>query len=117
MRSHILYLKDIVESIEKILEYSEDIDYEEFITSSMIFDAVVRNFEIIGEATKNISDEIKSEFPDIPWSDMIGMRNILIHSYFGVDYLIVWNTIELLPNLLREITQVLQVYEDESLTD
>ncbi|MCP5107752.1 MAG: DUF86 domain-containing protein, partial [bacterium] len=79
MRSHTLYLKDISESIEKILEYTKEIDCEDFIENTMVFDAVVRNFEIIGEAAKNIPDEIKLKFPDIPWTDMVGMRNILIH--------------------------------------
>lgn len=114
MRSHNLYLKDISESIERIIDYTKGIDYEEFVESTMIFDAVVRNFEIIGEAARNIPDGIKSNFPGIPWTDMIGMRNILIHSYFGVDYSIVWNTIELLPNLQIDIARVLQQSETES---
>ena len=114
MRSHNLYLKDISESIERIIGYTKGIDYEAFVESTMVFDAVVRNFEIIGEAAGNIPDSIKSKFPGIPWTDMVGMRNILIHGYFGVDYSIVWNTIELLPNLQIEISRVLQQRETES---
>jgi len=106
MRNHKLYLKDMTESIKKILGYAKGINYEEFAANSMIFDAVIRNFEIIGEAAKNIPDEIKIEFSDIPWNDMIGLRNILIHGYFGVDYSMVWNTIELLPKLLDEINTI-----------
>jgi len=89
MRSYNLYLKDISESIQKIMGYTQEIDYEEFIENSMVFDAVVRNFEIIGEAARNIPADIKSKFPQIPWADMVGMRNILVHGYFGVDYSIV----------------------------
>lgn len=115
MRSQKLYLNDIVDSIKKILEYTKEIDYDEFTKNTMVFDAVIRNFEIIGEAAKNISEEIKSKYPNITWSDMIGMRNILIHSYFGIDYSIVWNTLELLPSLLEEMKKVQQdIEEDES---
>lgn len=113
MRSQKLYLNDIVDSMGKILEYTEGIDYEEFTNTSMVFDAVIRNFEVIGEAAKSISDEIKENYPDIPWSDMVGMRNILIHSYFGIDYSIVWNTIKMLPNYLKEVKKVQQLLDDE----
>jgi uncharacterized protein with HEPN domain len=117
MRSHNLYLTYISESIEKILEYTKEIDFENFIENSMVFDAVVRNFEIIGEAAKNIPESIKSKFPHIPWTDMVGMRNILIHGYFGVDYSIVWNTIGLLADLHKEIAIVLSLYEKEISSD
>ena len=117
MRSQKLYFSDIIESITKILEYTKGIDYDKFTKNSMIFDAVVRNFEIIGEAAKSISDKIKSEYPDIPWADMVGMRNILIHGYFGIDYSIVWNTIELLPHFLKDISGIQQFIEDESMED
>lgn len=109
MRRYDLYLKDISESIEKILDYTSGMDYNEFTAHSMVFDAVVRNFEIIGEAAKNIPDEIKLKCPSIPWSEMIGMRNILIHGYFGVDYSIIWNTIDMLSALQTEIIQCIQV--------
>lgn len=115
MRSQKLYLNDIVDSIKKILEYTKEIDYDEFTKNTLVFDAVIRNFEIIGEAARNISEEIKSKYPNITWSDMIGMRNILIHSYFGIDYSIVWNTRELLPDLLEEMKKVVQdIEENES---
>jgi uncharacterized protein with HEPN domain len=79
----------------------------------LIFDAVIRNFEVIGEAAKSISEKIKEDYPDIPWGDMVGMRNILIHSYFGIDYSIVWNTIKMLPNYLKEVKKVQQLPDDE----
>ena len=106
MRSNKLYLKDIVDSIQKILEYTRGIDYDRFTENSMVFDAVIRNFEIIGEPAKNIPDNVKEGNPAIPWSDMVGMRNILIHGYFGVDYAIVWTTVELLPDFLENIKKV-----------
>lgn len=106
MRSYKLYLQDIIDSMQKILTYTEGMDDEEFAENSLVFDAVIRNFEIIGEAAKNIPDDIKSQYPDIPWSDMVGMRNILIHGYFGVDDSIVWNTIELLSDLVNQIKKI-----------
>lgn len=108
-RSYNLYLNDILESIEKILEYTEGIDFDEFCEDSMVFDAVIRNFEIIGEAARNIPDNLRLTFSHIPWADMVGMRNILIHGYFGVDYSIVWNTIGLLSKLKTEIAHILIV--------
>jgi uncharacterized protein with HEPN domain len=110
MRNNSLYLKDISESIEKIIAYTKGVNYEEFANNSMVFDAVIRNFEIIGEAAKNIPDEIKLNYPDIPWTDMIGMRNILIHGYFGIDYTIVWNTISLLPDLQNRIIKIQHIF-------
>ena len=107
MRNYKLYLEDIASSMTKILEYAKELDSEELMDDTMRFDAVIRNFEIIGEAARNIPDEIASKYPNIPWSDMVGMRNILIHSYFGIDYSIVWNTIELLPALLKEVKVLL----------
>jgi uncharacterized protein with HEPN domain len=116
MRSYKLYLNDISDSMQKILDYTKGIDYDEFTENSMIFDAVIRNFEIIGEAAKNIPADIKSRYPGIPWSDMVGMRNILSHGYFGIDYSIVWSTIELLPKMLEEIAHIQALNKEGSQT-
>lgn len=91
-RDYKLYLKDILDAIAKIEDYIKDLSFEEFSKNSLVVDAVVRNFEIIGEASKNISEEIKSQYPDIPWKEMAGMRNKIIHEYFGIDLEIVWKT-------------------------
>ena len=80
-----LYLTDIIESINKIETYTKGIDYDSFCFNEMMVDAVIRNLEIIGEASKNVSDEIKLKYPEVPWKQMTGVRNILIHEYFGVD--------------------------------
>jgi len=99
-RSSELYLKDIIHSINRIFEYTKDLSYNEFCKDSKTFDAVVRNYEIIGEATKNISDELKSTHPEIPWKEMAGMRDKVIHAYFGVDMDIIWETTQnMLPGL------------------
>lgn len=71
-----------------------------FQKNSLVEDAVVRNFEIIGEASKHIPEEIKSQYPDIPWKEMAGMRDKIIHEYFGIDLEIVWKTVNIrLPQL------------------
>lgn len=107
-RSHLLYLNDIAESIEKIQNYAEGLSYEEFCQSNMVVDAVLRNLEVIGEASGHIRNEIKEAYPAVPWKLMISMRNILIHEYFGVDLEIIWKTIqESLPELLVIVRKAL----------
>lgn len=91
-REWLFRLKDILQAIEKIENYLEKMTWSEFKKSDMVIDAVVRNLEIIGEASKNIPLNIRRSYPEIPWEMMYGMRNILIHEYFGVDMHIVWHT-------------------------
>lgn len=88
-----LFFEDILEAINSIKEYTQNMDYGEFIKDKRTRDAVVRNLEIIGEATKNIPDEIKEKYPEINWKAISGMRDKLIHEYFGVSNLIVWETL------------------------
>jgi uncharacterized protein with HEPN domain len=88
-----LYVKDIIDSIQKIQQYTKGLSLRQFKKKDLVIDAVVRNFEIIGEASKNIPEEIKSRYPDIPWREMAGMRDKVIHEYFGVDFDILWKTI------------------------
>ncbi len=106
-RSSKLYLKDILEAIEKINNYTKNLSFEEFSQNTMIVDAVIRNFEIIGEATKHIPEEIRKSYPEIPWKEMAGMRDKMIHEYFGVDLEIVWKTIKIrLPQILPLLEQI-----------
>ncbi|MBU1091022.1 MAG: DUF86 domain-containing protein [Candidatus Omnitrophica bacterium] len=104
-----LYLKDILDSINSIESYVRGLSFKEFSGNKMATDAVVRNFEIIGEAAKNISSQIKSEHKQIPWKEMAGMRDKITHEYFGIDLKIVWKTIKRsLPDLKRAITPLLK---------
>jgi len=89
-RSYILYLEDMLDSMKRIQTYIEGLDYEEFHKNSLVSDAVIRNFEVLGEASKNVPEEIKAKYPDIPWKEMYGLRNLVTHAYFGVDYEILW---------------------------
>ena len=89
-----LLVDDVLDSCNKIFEYTQNDNYESFVNNSMIVDAVVRNFEVIGEASKLISEKIKLTFPLVEWQLMTDFRNVLIHEYFGIDYEILWNTIQ-----------------------
>lgn len=82
--------EDILDSIRKIEEYTLHLSYEEFVNNQMVTDAVVRNIEIIGEASKNIPSEIQLLFKDIPWQKLRGIRNRIVHHYFDVDREIIW---------------------------
>lgn len=91
-RDYRLFVKDILDSITKIQKYLEGVSYDRFVEDEKTIDAVVRNFEIIGEAANNLPQDIKNKCSDIPWREVIGMRNKIIHEYFGVDTDIVWET-------------------------
>ena len=101
-RSPELLIQDIIESAQKILSYTEGLSYEEFKSDSMIVDAVIRNFEIIGEAANRLPDEIKDKIPEIDWHKIRGFRNRVAHDYMGINYFIVWQIKEeFLPELIR----------------
>jgi uncharacterized protein with HEPN domain len=88
-----IYLDDILLAIERILEYTEGYDFTRFKQDYKTVDAVIRNFEIIGEAAKNIPDTIKNQYPAVPWTEMYSLRNRIAHAYFGIDYETIWDII------------------------
>lgn len=107
-KSDKVYLNHILESLQAIIEYTDGLNKQDFFQSRLVQDAVVRNFEIIGEATKNLSNDFRSKHEHIPWKKMAGMRDKLIHQYMGVDLDAVWNTIDgVLPKLKNEIENIL----------
>lgn len=101
------FLDDIKEAARRIAVYTDDLDYEAFLNDFRTQDAVVRNLEIIGEATKNISEELKGRYSLIPWKGLAGVRDKLIHHYFGVNFDIVWNIInDELPQIIVQLEEI-----------
>jgi len=108
------YLADIQEAMEKILTYVTDLTYDQFAQDIKTQDAVVRNLEIIGEATKNLSSRLRKAHQKIPWKEMAGMRDKMIHDYFGINYETVWTVAtEELSALLPKIEGLLTKRSDE----
>ncbi len=93
-RDYRIYLQDILDSISRIENYVEDMTYEDFMDDQKTVDAVARNIEIIGEATKNVPEDIRETYPDLPWREMAGMRDKMIHGYFEILHGILWETIK-----------------------
>ena len=109
MRDADLYLKDILAAIDSIQSFVVGMTFAEFQADDKTVSAVIRKFEIIGEATKHVPEYIRTQFPTVPWKEMAGMRDRLIHFYFGVDMLIVWKTIhEHLPVLHDALNAILE---------
>lgn len=103
-----LYLQDILNSISKVEKYTRGLTYVEFSKDEKTIDAVIRNFEVIGEAARYVPKEIIAQYPDVPWEKMSSMRNKVLHEYFGVDLEILWQTIqEDLPELNKQIKDLL----------
>jgi uncharacterized protein with HEPN domain len=102
-----LYVRDIVESIEAIFDYTQEKVFEDFTQERMLYSAVIREFEIIGEAVAKLPEDLKSEHSHIVWQDIKDFRNLLVHEYFGVDHEIVWNVITNdLPHLYQVMKQI-----------
>lgn len=95
-------IQDILSAAEKIERYISHMTFVKFKKNELVIDAVVRNFEIIGEASKNIPVSIQRSYPDIPWREMKGMRDVLTHEYFGVNVTILWHAAKKHLPLLRE---------------
>ena len=90
MKDNRIYIEHIISCLQKILNYIEDLDQDKFVKNTMVQDAVIRQFEVIGEATKRLSTDLRLQYPDIPWRQMAGMRDKLIHDYIDVDLNTVW---------------------------
>lgn len=106
-RNYLLYLEDILESTDKIQNYAGDLSYEDILKDKMRVDAIVRNFEIIGEASGKIPQEVRDRYPSVEWKRISDFRNVLAHEYFGIKHKIMWDIIKnKLPELERQIKSI-----------
>ena len=109
-KDNIVFIRHIKDAIELIINFTKNYDNKRFVNDVLIQSAVVRQIEIIGEAVKNLTPEFKRKYPQIPWRDIIGMRDKLIHQYFGVDLNRVWNVVKKdLAVLKAEIKNILEI--------
>ena len=113
-RDYRVYLDDILEAAERIEQYTSGIDLQQFIADNMRVDAVLRNFEIIGEATGHLAPQIRGKYSEVEWSKIIGLRNIIAHEYFRVNLPIIWSLIENDVTPLRIKVSAILEQEDEA---
>lgn len=109
LRDADLYLDDIIDATENILNYTSGNDYDDFISNKMCIDAVIKNLLVIGEAVKKIPEDIKLEHPAIDWKNIAGLRDVLIHAYFRIDNDLLWDIIQNKLEDLRD--EVLKISE------
>jgi uncharacterized protein with HEPN domain len=103
-----LYLGDICESCEKIMRYCQGLSFDQFVADEKTFDAVVRNLEIIGEAAKHIPVEVRERYADVKWNKIAGLRDIVVHEYFGLDEDILWDIVQNeVPALLDQMRRII----------
>ncbi len=114
-RDYKLFLKDLISAMNSIEEFVSGMTIDEIKEDDKTSSAVIRKFEIIGEATKHIPEALRRRHPEIPWKRMSGMRDRLVHAYFGVDYKLVWDAIKTeIPILKPKLRKILAEPEEES---
>ena len=108
-RDYSLFLKDILSAIDSIEEFIGGLSYDDLLNDDKTSSAIIRKFEVIGEATKNIPDKFRDKHRDIPWKRMAGMRDRLIHGYFGIDFKLLWNAIKIeIPQLKTKLHEIMK---------
>lgn len=106
-RSVQLYVNDILISCDKILRYTADMSFQGFVNDDLTFDAVVRNLQLIGEAVKNLPDDLCDRYSEVEWRKIAGLRNILVHAYFTIEDEIIWDVVQTkIPGLRAAIAKI-----------
>ncbi len=107
-KNPIIYLRHILDCIDKIKSYASHFNEDEFLSNNLVQDAVIRNLEIIGEATKQLDNTFRKKYPKVEWKKIAGMRDKLIHDYIGVDLWAVWGVVEeIIPELRIQIQSII----------
>ena len=108
-RSWELFLRDMQEAAQKVIRYTDGLQIESFVKDEMAYDATLRNLEILGEAAKNIPEEIRQRYPDLDWGGAAGLRDILAHAYFALDDATLWKIVRTdIPRLLTQLEKIAQ---------
>jgi len=111
-REFLDYIEDTIEAMDDAMRFVKGMEYNDFVKDRKTIYAVIRAIEVIGEAVKKIPDSVKNRYPKIPWKDMAGMRDKLIHEYFGVNLKRVWRTVKKdIPNLKPSFDKILKDFE------
>jgi len=108
LRDFNIFLIDILQAVKRIEDYTKKLSFEEFCENQLVQDGVIRNLEIIGEAVKHLPKDVQKKYPNVEWKKIAGLRDILIHAYFGVDRDIVWDVItNKIPDFKKQISIIL----------
>ena len=105
------YVDDMIEFAEKVLSYTSEMDQAAFVANTLTYDATLRNLELIGEAATHVPDEVRNQYPEIPWRAIIGARNRLAHGYLAMNDDLIWNIIQDgIPDLLPALRNLLSTF-------
>ena len=113
-RNWVFYLEDILESARKVQRYTEGLRLEQFQSQDVVFDAVVRNLEIIGEAAKHLPPDARAMMPTVDWNKVAGFRDVIVHGYFGLDVHVIWDVVQSkIPALASSVENALHLVKNQ----